>query len=129
MFRALLNRKQARFCEQLYVAGITASMIWNRARQKDSEKVLTPWDFVPDPEANERREALKRNVSAFFGLCVESGASRVFDMEGVRRKIVDKLKGKGHEDVEAVWVEVLVAWKLRGEKEARDGGNSRNTNS
>ena len=128
MFKALLSRKQARFREQLYLAGITASMVWNMTPKK-SDKALSPWDFVPDPEAETRRDELKRNVSAFFGMIVESGANKVFDVEGVRKKIVDKLKGKGHDDVEEVVDEVFVAWKLRREKEARDGGNSRNTDS
>ena len=101
MFTALLKRKQARFREQLYLAGVTASMTANVAG-KMSAKEWSPWDFVPDPEAESRREELKRNVSAFFGMIVESGANKVFDVEGVRKKIVDKLKGKGHDDVEEV---------------------------
>lgn len=117
MFAALQKRKQVRFSEQLYIAGINASMTWNTTPKAAGSQMLSPWDFVPDPAAETRRNELKRNVSALFGMIVESNAQMVFDMEGVRKKIVDKLKGKGHDDVEAVVDEVFAAWKLKREKE------------
>lgn len=123
MFKALLQRKAARFREQQYLAGMTASMIWNMTPKKES-RVLTPWDFVPDPQEDARRETLRKHIVAMISVAV---ALTTQDLDEIREKTVVKLTKLGHENVREIFEEAFPHWKWREMKEARDGSNSRNT--
>lgn len=120
MFIALLKRKQAKFREAQYLAGITASMVANMGG-KTSQKSWSPWDFVPDPKDTELREKLKQHIVAVFNIAV---AMTTQDMDEIREKVIARLKAAGHADVEEIFEEAFPKWKR---EEMKHGSNSRNT--
>jgi len=120
MFKALLNRKQARFREQLYLAGITASMTAN-VSGKTSTKTWTPWDFVPDSKETELREKLKRHIMSAVTV---ASAFTTQDIDEIRETLIARLKKQGYEDVEEIFEETFPKWKR---EEMKHGSNSRNT--
>jgi len=109
MFIALLKRKQARFREQLYLAGITASMVANVAG-KSSTKTWTPWDFVPNAKDTEIREKLKQHIMA--AVTVASAFTNQ-DVSEIRETLVARLNKQGFQDVEEIFEETFPNWKWK----------------
>ena len=106
MFMALLKRKQARFREQLYFAGVTASMVANMGG-KTSTKFWTPWDFVPDPKFDELRETLRKHIMSTVTV---AKAFTKQPMGEIREKLITRLKKQGYENVEEIFDETFPNW-------------------
>jgi isocitrate lyase len=108
MFMALQKRHAVQFKHDCYLGGIGASATLNSRRQKDTDKIWDPFDFVPDAEQDTRRAELKRNVTALFAMLMSNPNT---NKDAVRTKIIAKLTKAGHTNVSEVFDEVFASWK------------------
>jgi len=117
MFQALLQRKQARFREQLYLQGIVASTVWNRGRTDSKQESFTPWDWVPEIDGDElpRTKQLRQNLLALFSM-VRGGEK---DILKIREKKIKQLTDMGYDDVERIFDEVFISWKVSAKEESQ----------
>lgn len=114
MFAALLKRKAVEFNTQLYLAGLTASMIFNRSRTKDTDPILTAFDFVPETNGEDPKVAqLKQNLLSLFSM-LRRGEQ---DILAIREKKIKELTAMGYEDVQAIFDEVFASWKVEKKQE------------
>lgn len=112
MFMALMKRRAAEFKHDCYQTGTIASMLWNVNRKTKDDKVMSPFDFVPDEKRDEKREELKRNIHSLFAML---GVNPHTNVKKLRRDTISKLTKAGHKDVEQIFDEVFSKWQLQSE--------------
>jgi len=114
MFQALCKRRNIRFKHERYVAGMTASAVYNVNRASADAPLFTAFDFVRSEEDSKRKEEtdnIKALIKKVIGqLPSDTPRERLLD---IRSKTIASLKTQGRADAEQLFND---CWPTLAEK-------------